>query len=446
MHLHSRYSRAVSPKMIVPEIAFWAKRKGIDLVGTADWTHPSWLKELKENLKPAEGGLFSFDQEPEILFLLATEIASIYSQGGRTRRIHNLVLVPGFQTAEKIIKVLKKQGANLSSDGRPIVGLSAQNLVDLVLAIDKSCLVIPCHIWTPWFSLYGSRSGFDSIRECFGSSAQYIYGIETGLSSDPAMNWPVGELKNRAILSFSDAHSLTKLGREVTVFKTRSAIINAHDGKQGSFPLSRLTYSDIAGAIRNNPAGRFEIGYTVEFYPQEGKYHWTGHRHCGIKQPPEETKRRGVICPVCGRKLTVGVMDRVRQLADQDQMDMDRKAIGKTGLNWIRGGSRPPYVMMVPLPEILAEVLESGIASQVVQREYERLIADFDNELDVLLKIPVKEIAGTSGEKIAMGIKKVREGEVFIDPGFDGEFGKVKIWSEAKKTALGRKQMSLFSG
>lgn len=438
LHLHSRYSRAVSKRMTVGEIAAWAIKKGIGLVGTADWTHPLWLGELRRELRPVAEGLFALKGESEPLFLLATEISSIYSQGGRGRRIHNLVLVPSFEVAEKVNQELKKRGANLLSDGRPIIGLSARDLVDLVLTVDRSCLIIPCHVWTPWFSLYGSKSGFDSVRECFGEMSDYIYGIETGLSSDPAMNWRIEELEERSILSFSDAHSPAKLGREATVFKIKNSKLKI----QNRNSKLKIDYRDIAGAIRQGPEAKWEIGYTVEFYPEEGKYHWTGHRKCNIKQSPEETKKTGATCPVCGRRLTVGVMHRVEELATDDEVV--RKKRGKTGLSWMTTEDRPPYVMMVPLLEILAEVLGRGVGTKTVQEQYERLVNSLRSEFAVLLKTPVGEIAKLVGERTAEAIGKVREGDIFVDPGFDGEFGKVKIWGEGEKKTSGKKQMSLL--
>lgn len=409
LHFHSKYSRAVSQQMVIPEIAKWAKRKGIRLVTTADFTHPLWLRELKENLVETGEGVYRYRDEPtDVLFLLTTEISSIYSQKGRGHRIHNLVFAPNFEIVEKINEQLRGYGVKLLSDGRPTTGLSSIELCDLVFSISKDCLVVPSHAWTPWYSLYGSRSGFDSIEECFGKFSNQIYAIETGLSSDPAMNWRIEELDSRSIVSFSDAHSLQKLGREVTVFNIDTKI---------------LRYEDIRRAIKNQ-----EIAYTIEFYPEEGKYHYTGHRNCGIKQSPEETKKLGAICPVCGRPLTVGVMHRVEELAKRP-VDYQPE-------------NRPPYKMLVPLMEILSEALEAGVSSQIVQTEYNRLTERFESEFNVLLKTDPLEIARIAGEKVAQGIKQVREGDIVVDPGYDGVFGKVKIWGEVEEEE--KKQMSLF--
>jgi len=409
LHLHSKYSRAVSQQMVIPEIARWAKRKGIDLVGIPDWTHPLWLREVKNELVESGEGLFSYKDKPrDVFFVLATEVSSIYSQGGQTRRIHNLILSPSFEVTEKINQALRGRGANLLSDGRPIIGLSSIEVCDLVFSVSRECLIIPCHIWTPWFSLYGSRSGFDSIEECFGQFTSQIRGVETGLSSDPAMNWRIKELDNRSIVSFSDAHSPKKLGREVTVFEIEA---------------DKPSYSLLKKAIQEE-----KIKQTIEFYPEEGKYHYTGHRKCQVRQSPEETKKLGTTCPVCGRPLTVGVMHRVEELADRPADYQPQ--------------NRPPYKMLVPLMEILAEALGVGVASQTVETEYNRLVSELNSEFKVLLETEIGAIARISGEKVAEGVKRVREGKLVIDPGYDGVFGTVKIWGEKKDAA--EKQMALF--
>ena len=426
LHLHSRFSRAVSQQMVLPGIAKWAARKGINLVGTGDWTHPLWFRELKTNLKEVGEGVYSAKNPIEgrlnPLFLLTTEISSIYSQDARSHRIHNLILAPNLNVVEEINNKLRSRGVNLMSDGRPISGLSTPQICEIVFSVSSDCLVIPAHIWTPWYSLYGSNSGFDSLKECFGEFTNQIYAIETGLSSSPAMNWRIAELDKRSIISFSDAHSPQKLGREATVFEVED--------------IKRLKYEDIRQAIINN-----RIAYTIEFYPEEGKYHYTGHRNCEVKQSPEETKKLGVICPVCGRKLTVGVMQRVEQLAGRSAEEVvaerDHLVKSKTG--------RPPYFMIVPLLGILAESMESTVTSQAVGNRYEQMVEKFGSEFEVLLKTPVEFIAQSFGEKVAEAINKVRQGQIFVDPGYDGIFGVVKIWPDSEEEKEEKKeQMSLF--
>ncbi len=433
LQIHSKYSRAVSQQMILPEIAKWAKLKGIGLIATGDWTHPLWFREISSQLVERTPGLFSLQDQPQPLFLLSGEISSIYSFKGKLRRIHNLIFAPSFKTVAKINQALTKKGANLLSDGRPIVGLTSQEIAEIVLAIDPNCLIIPAHAWTPWFSLYGSKSGFDSLEECFGQFSSYIYAIETGLSSDPAMNWRIKELDNRAIISCSDAHSPAKLGREATVFETQN---------------KQFSYQDLVEAIKQDPTGKAKIALTIEFYPEEGKYHYTGHRLCGVRQSPQETLKLGSLCPVCSKPLTVGVMHRVEQLAGRSQADLK---IQQDGM-YVKSAAfpnRPGYVMIVPLLEIIAEALQTTPASQQVFNYYFKLCQTFQGEFTVLLKTPIEEIAKTATSQIAQGIKLVRQGKVTIEPGFDGVFGKVKIWSnqteDKKENLLQEKQLGLFS-
>lgn len=433
LQIHSKYSRAVSQNMILPTIAKWAELKGIDLIATGDWTHPLWFREITSQLVEGSNGLYRLRNQPTPLFLLSGEISSIYTQAGKLRRIHNLIFAPSIQTVEKINKELTKRGANLLSDGRPIVGLTSQEIAELVFTIDQNCLLIPAHAWTPWFSLYGSKSGFDSIEECFGSFSKYIYAVETGLSSDPAMNWRIKELDNRSIISCSDAHSGPKLGREATVFKI--------DG-------TNFSYQDISDAIKQNPKGKANIAFTIEFYPEEGKYHYTGHRLCRVKQEPSETNKQGIICPVCQKPLTIGVMHRVEQLAGRSVNDLQ---IIKEGI-FIKSKAlpyRPGYVMIVPLLEIIAEALNSPVSSPKVTTEYLKLTKNLGGEFTILLESEISEIAKFSQAKIAEGVKLVREGRIKIDPGFDGVFGTVKIWDNNKQENQSNpapdKQLGLFS-
>ncbi|MBI5123426.1 DNA helicase UvrD [Candidatus Roizmanbacteria bacterium] len=441
LQIHSKYSRAVSPKMNLTEISQWAAKKGINLVATGDWTHPLWFKEIKENLKEVNLGIFSLVGTGQDLsvhntkFLLSTEISSIYSQGDKVRRVHNLIFSPSIGICEKIINELKRRGANLMADGRPIVGLSSKDLLQMVLEIDEKILFIPAHIWTPWFSVFGSKSGFDSLEECFGELADNIYAVETGLSSDPIMNWQIKELESRSIVSFSDAHSGPKLGREATVFMEK----NPNDKTQNP----NFTYDDIAGAIRQDGKSKFKIGYTIEFFPEEGKYHWTGHRSCNIRYNALETKKNGVICSVCGKPLTVGVENRVLDLSSKTFSQEDLIFMpNKVGLTFVydKEKKRRPFVSMVPLLEIL---LETNNGSPVkAQNEYEMLMS-WATEFEILLEKPYQEIEKQGGETLMTAIKTVRERKVFVDPGYDGVFGKVKIFKETPKKNSASQQ-SLF--
>ncbi len=435
LHLHSKYSRAVSQSMTLEEIARFAYLKGINLVSTSDWTHPLWFKEIKEILKEVSSGIFSLKNslDPKlenIKFILSTEISSIYSQGGKVRRIHNLVFSPSISTSERIIKELNNQGCNLTSDGRPIIGLSVKELLELILEIDKRCFLIPCHIWTPWFSLYGSNSGFDSINECFGNYSQYIYAVETGLSSDPIMNWQIKELENRQIVSFSDAHSGMKLGREATVFISQK---------------EDFTYNDIINAFKNNPNSQIKIGYTIEFFPEEGKYHWSGHRNCQIRYSPEEMKQKGKICPVCQKPLTIGVEDRVWNLSEKFYKKEDLLFLkNSVGLTFVydKEKKRRPFVSIIPLFEILLELNNNSQTKAL--KEFQRLTS-INNEFDILLKKTYDEIEKIGGEKLRQAIKIIRDRQVFVDPGYDGVFGKVKIFKEKNdQIKIDQSQQSLF--
>ena len=443
LHLHSKYSRAVSPEMVTPVMAKWAEKKGLDLLATGDWTHPLWLKELEMLLEEDGEGIFklkaSSDQRlasSKTRFLLSTEICNIYTQNNKGRRIHTLFWAPSFQTVHKINEELVKRGGNLMSDGRPILGLTLKQMCEVVWGIDERVLVVPAHVWTPWFSVFGSKSGFDSIEEAFGEYADRIYAVETGLSSDVLMNWKIKDLDKRAIISNSDSHSPRKMGREATVFEIAS---------------SKLAFSDIAGAIKQDKNSRCRIAYTIEFHPEEGKYHYTGHRACGVVQSPAETRKNGTTCHVCGRPLTVGVEHRVDELTAKERLDW--KAQEKTSEAGVVGyyhpteAGRPPYVMLVPLQEILAESLGTNTASKKVDEMYEKMISTLGNELEILLKKDLKEITKIAGEKVAEGVEKVRSGKIVVNPGYDGVFGVVKIWASPKEindVKLKSDQPSLF--
>lgn len=423
LHLHSKYSRAVSPQMNLQVMAAYARQKGIDILTAADFTHPVWFKEIQSQLKEAEEGFYHLKDDTagkDVRFLLSTEISSIYKQGEKLRRIHNLLFVPSLETAQKLVKALVSRGCNLNADGRPIVGISSETLLELLLSIDERSFLIPCHIWTPHFGVYGSASGFDSLEEAFGKMAKYIYGIETGLSSDPDMNWQVKELLNRTILSFSDAHSPAKMIREATVFDLEEPI-----------------YENIRQAIMRlvtKSETKNKIAYTLEFYPEEGKYHFSGHRNCKVSLGPEEIRAGGTTCPVCQRRLTEGVLYRVQELSDSSLLDRVDVKSNARGVKWYvdKKHIQPPYVKLVPLLEIAAESLRSTVNSQRSKDLYAKLCAELGSELQVLLHSPIEEIEKIGGMKVAQGVTKVREGTIAIEPGYDGEYGKVAIWGEGE--------------
>lgn len=411
LQIHSRFARAVSQQMIPSVISEWAGKKGIGLIATGDWTHPLWFRELQANLVESGEGVYRAKDAPPNApsFILSTEVSSIYSQGGKTRKIHTLIFSPNFETCAKINKELVTRGANLMSDGRPIMGLTAKQVAEIALTASEKCLIIPAHAWTPHFALYGSVSGFDSITECFGEISPYIYAIETGLSSDPAMNWRIEELASRSIVSFSDAHSPAKLGREATVFE-----------------LKDLSYESLRLAIIGGSENK--IAHTIEFYPEEGKYHFTGHRNCKIVYSPNDARKLGTICPVCGRPLTVGVMSRVEHLAKGDiETEIETDSFG---VRWIHpiGRQRPPYTMMVPLMEILGESYEVGVGSKKVIEGYQNLVASLGSEFKILFETNIPDIEKIAGAKVAEAVSKVRSGDIAIEPGYDGVFGKVNIW------------------
>ncbi len=437
--------------MTIPNIAQWARRKGIGVVATGDWTHPIWFREIERDLEEIGNGLLrlkptaranesitrsSSGKDP--LFLLATEVSCIYSQAGRVRRVHTLIWVPTIESARKISQEMTKRGCNLMSDGRPIVGLTSIQIAELVFAIEPKALIIPAHAWTPWFSVYGSLGGFDRITDAFGPYADKIYAIETGLSSNPSMNWRVGELDNRAIVSFSDAHSGPKLGREATIFE---------------IPEGSLGYDAIYTAIAK-PTKNTKIAYTIEFYPEEGKYHYTGHRTCQVRQTPEETRANGTTCPVCGKPLTVGVMHRVDELASRADEATGVVTVSPPDkmIQAVMYGSksfpnRPPFVMVVPLLEIISEAVGSPVSSPKTQMPYFRLTDEVADEFTLLLKTDPATIAKVAGSRVAEGVVRVRKGAIHIDPGYDGVFGVVKIWEDGEKGIAenGKEQLSLLT-
>lgn len=426
LHLHSRHSRAVSQKMDLFEVANWAQKKGIHLVSTADWTHPVWFRELTSELKETRPGIYTVNGAKDISFILSTEISSIYSQGEVTRKVHNLLFAPHLSAAEKFNKKILSLGAKLMADGRPIVGINSRQLLEVALNIDENFMLIPAHAWTPWFGLYGSKSGFDSIEECFGNYSKYIYAIETGLSSDPIMNWQIKELDNRSILSFSDAHSGPKLGREATVFvENKNSEVRSQN--------TEFTYQDVMDAMKRKQDGKLKIGYTIEFFPEEGKYHWDGHRDCGVRYSPDEVLEKGKICSVCNRTLTIGVENRVRSLSYNVLKEQDLvflKSSAGTVFVYDKEKKRVPFVSLVPLLEILLEIHDHSPTRSL--KAYYELLGSLGTEFDILLKKTYDEIEKKSGSKLAQAIRQVRERKVFVDPGYDGVFGKVKIFQDVK--------------
>ena len=427
--------------MNVDTLDVWAKKKGINLIGTGDFTHPKYFAGLKDKLKPLGNGLFVLNSEATnppappfnppsspffkggkegdfakggqgelVYFMLTAEVSSIYTQGGKTRKIHNLIFAPSFETVEKINKEFGKRG-NVVSDGRPIFGFSAQELIKIVLDVSPDCMVIPAHAWTPWFSIFGSKSGFDTIEECFGEYAKHIHAIETGLSSDPEMNWRLSILDNITLISNSDAHSPAKIGREANVFDCN------------------MDYFEIMQVIKKKDKKRFL--YTVEFFPEEGKYHYDGHRECKVLMSPAETKKEHGKCPVCGKGVTVGVMHRVDELADRPVGFAPKNAI--------------PTKHMVPLEEVIAEAFDCGVNTAKVRKEYERLINEAGSEFAMLLDLSDDEVNEICPPKVAEGIIKVRQGKLNITPGYDGEFGKINIFGEKEEIIpKGPRQIGLF--
>lgn len=465
LQIHSKFSRAVSPEMELPQINAWARRKGIGLMATGDWTHPLWMGEIKANLEEIGNGLLKLKgaKADDPIFLLATEVSCIYSQGGKGRRVHTLVWVPSLESADKISKEMTHQGCNLMSDGRPIIGLTSIQVAELVLTIEPKALIIPAHAWTPWFAIFGSMSGFNSIDEAFGPYAKHIYAVETGLSSNPSMNWRIKELDNRSIVSFSDAHSGPKIGREATVFNipkgglSYEAIYQAIRGKQANNESGIMNQGKESAKIHDSKfiIHDSSIAYTIEFYPEEGKYHWSGHRACNIRWGPKETEKNGNTCPVCGKNMTQGVEQRVGELAgrSEEALQLTNLQIAITPNTNVRMiGSktfpkRPPFVMLVPLQEILSECIGSPVASPKVQTPYRQLTDALGGEFNVLLSATHEEIAKMAGERVAVGIEKVRSGDIHIDPGYDGVFGVVKIWREGEEKPLidaSKEQLRIF--
>ncbi|GMR04167.1 MAG: hypothetical protein BMS9Abin23_0056 [Thermodesulfobacteriota bacterium] len=413
LHIHSGYSRATSPRMNLKEVSAWARVKGIDVIGTGDFTHPAHFASIEETLEPAGEGLFVIKGGAEknpVRFMLTAEVSNIYKQGDKTRKIHSLIFAPTLEAVRRMNSTFSRLG-NINSDGRPIFGFSSQDLIKIVLDSSEDAMLIPAHAWTPWFSIFGSRSGFDSIEECYGDYSKYIHAVETGLSSDPAMNWRLSALDNITLISNSDAHSPAKLGREANVFDCG------------------MSYFEILDIIRKKDRERFL--FTIEFYPEEGKYHADGHRDCGVLFTPDETLKAGGMCPVCGKELTVGVLSRVEELADRPVGFVPEGAI--------------PARHMVPLQEIISEVLAVGVNSGRVQKEYKRLTTAGESEFKILLDMDPDDLVKVAGPEVTRAVMRVRRGELNISPGFDGQFGRVRIFGEKTiPRPAGPSQINLF--
>lgn len=401
LHIHSRYSRATSKECDPEHLDLWARRKGIHIVGTGDFTHQAWRDELREKLVPAEEGLYILKDEFRIKdgiapdgqnprFVITGEISSIYKKNGKTRKVHNLILLPGLEAADKISAKLETIG-NIHSDGRPILGLDSRDLLEILLDISPDAVLVPAHIWTPHFSLFGAFSGFDTIEECFEDLTPHIHALETGLSSDPPMNWRLSALDSFQLISNSDAHSPAKLGREANLLNIE------------------LSYSDLTRAIQT---GQGLYG-TIEFFPEEGKYHFDGHRKCGLVLTPSETKEYGGICPVCKKKITIGVQHRVEQLADRPE-------------DYLRPDAKP-FESLVPLPEVIAASTGMSAGGKKVNAQFEKMLSELGPEFSILREVPLEDIRHSAGACVEEGIRRLRRGEVRRDPGYDGEYGKIHL-------------------
>ncbi len=413
LHIHSRFSRATSKNLTIRNLAAWGRVKGIDVLGTGDFTHPEWLAEMEDSLVEDGSGLLSLkdpsglENEIEGLsgplsgqtrFLLQSEISSIYKRGGKVRKIHNLVYLPTLDAVKRFNLKLGQVG-NLASDGRPILGLDSRNLLELVLETDPLGFLVPAHIWTPWFALFGSKSGFDSVEECYGDLSSHIFAMETGLSSDPEMNWTWSALDRFRLISNSDAHSGEKLGREANLFQ------------------GEVSYEGLFRALRGEGLGQKFRG-TLEFFPEEGKYHLDGHRKCNVVLDPQETRARGGICPVCGKPVTLGVLSRISELADRDKPE--------------RPAAQPGFVSLIPLKEIMGEVVGQGPNTKKVAQLYSTVLADLGPELQILRRVPVEDIRKHS-EPLAEGISRMREGQVIRTPGFDGQYGVISVFTPRER-------------
>ncbi|MBI3601292.1 MAG: hypothetical protein HY209_00115 [Candidatus Omnitrophica bacterium] len=422
LHVHSKYSRATAKNLDLENLYVWAQLKGIHLVGTGDFVHPVWMKELEEKLEPAEEGLFKLKDkyaksmdaqvpkacQAKVRFMLTVEISNIYKRLDKVRKVHNLIWSPSLEAAQKVQAKLGAIG-NIKSDGRPILGLDSRDLLEIALEADPKNIFVPAHIWTPWFSALGSMGGFDSMKDCFADLTDHVFAVETGLSSDPLMNWRLKQLDPFILVSNSDAHSPSKLGREANIFDTE------------------FSYSAIYQALFDqNDKGL--VG-TVEFFPEEGKYHYDGHRLCHVRWHPQETTKNKGLCSVCGKPVTVGVMARVEELADRQPGQKSKR--------------HRPYWSAVPLPEVIGEARGVGPASKAVQEAYRKMLTQIGNEFYILLDAPIDQIRRLAGEVIAEGIDRMRKGEVKIAAGYDGEYGTVEIFKDGERQKI-EQQLALF--
>jgi uncharacterized protein (TIGR00375 family) len=418
LHIHSRYSRATSQRMSIAEIARFAKIKGLNLVGTGDFTHPKWLSEIQETLVPEQNaGLYKVASNPNspVRFMLTTEVCTIFDFANESKKVHHVILTPSIDAAVQINDALKKYG-DLSADGRPMLNMAAPQLVEEVMQTSRENMIFPAHVWTPWFSMFGAFSGFDSVEECYQDMTKHIHALETGLSSDPPMNWRLSMLDRFALVSNSDSHSFWpwRIGREANVFE-----------------LGEISYAAVVGAIRSKDPARFK--FTIETDPAYGKYHWTGHRNCNVSLSPQEAQKLGNICPVCRRKLTKGVEQRVEELADRPA--------------GFKPGNVPGFMRLLPLSEIIATVLNSSSPStQAVWKIYNALIAKFGDEYTVLIDASKDALNEVAEAPVADAILNVRAGSVSVIPGYDGVYGKLVMGETASAEKLRRgsvQQMNL---
>lgn len=410
LHIHSRFSRACSKALTLENIDKYCAMKGVGVMATGDFTHPQWFKEMKEQLIEKEKGIYTLKNK-KTKFICATEISCIYTRDNKCRRLHICILAPNLKAVEKINKSLEKAGCNLKSDGRPIIGLDVRDLAKICWEADEKCMIIPAHIYTPWFAMFGSKSGFDSIEECWGEYSNQIYAIETGLSSDPPMNWRVKNLDNVTILSNSDAHSLPNIAREANVFE---------------IPEKELDYDKICEVIKTNDPKSFL--YTVEFYPEEGLYFADGHRDCKFSCEPKESKKLDNICPICKKKLTIGTLNRVEELAESDRP--------KDYMN----KNRVPFKKLIELDKIVAEALNiKSRSSKRVQKGYINLLDSLGTEFNILLNVSKEDLNKVTLPEIAEGIIRSRQGKVHVTPGFDGQYGTIKIFDNNERINFQKK-------